>query len=257
VSKKTAKPSKRFLYVDDREKRNARGQEIFSALRFLHLPVDKTRLEFGDAAFIGEGPRGKVMVGVERKTIRDLMNSFVSKRLQTTQLPGMAKAYDYRWLVVEGLWRPSQDNIIEIWRGGGWRPAECRLPYHVIEQFLFSVEVNGGCWVRHTHNIRETALFLSNLFQWWGRTWDEHRSMNVIDKGLPVNRALLVKPTFARTVAATIPGIGWEKSKGVVRRFGTVEKMATAGEKEWMEVPGIGKKLGARIPKLMRGEEQR
>ena len=242
------------ILVDDREKKNSHGHELFSSIQHLHLPVERTRLEFGDAAFIGNGPRGKsVMVGVERKTIRDLMNSFTSKRLQSIQLPGMVETYQYRWIVVEGLWRPASDNVIEIYRGGGWRPAESRVPYHVIEQFLVAMEVNCGVWVRHTHNLRETALFLGNLYHWWGKRWEEHRSHLALEKGLAVDRLLLARPSYERTFAATIPGIGWEKSKAVVKRFGTVERMVNASEEEWRSVPGIGKKMGQAIPKLMRG----
>ncbi len=59
----------------------------------------------------------------------------------------------------------------------------------------------------------------------------------------PVRIDLLRKPSLIRKVAAELPGIGWEKSKGIAVKFGSVAAMVEASVADWETVPGIGKSL--------------
>jgi len=59
----------------------------------------------------------------------------------------------------------------------------------------------------------------------------------------PMRVDLLRKPSLMRKVAAELPGIGWEKSKGIVAKFGSVANMTNASVADWEKVPGIGKSL--------------
>src|ERR1044071_4618368 len=72
------------------------------------------RLEFGDLDFVGRGPQGGCAIVVERKRINDLVSSIQSKRLSGHQTPGMARSYDYAYLIVEGIWRPAENDQLEI-----------------------------------------------------------------------------------------------------------------------------------------------
>lgn len=215
--------------------------------------VQKVRLEYGDVAFTGNGPRGEVMVGIERKTIQDLLNSITSGRLSSHQLPGMVRAYDYRWIVIEGLWRVARDGLIEVWRGGGWRPAVSRMSWHEVSRYLVTVEVRGGCWTRRTSSIWETTVLVGALFKWWGKDWKSHRGHLLLEKGLAPDRVLFDQPSYPRMVAAVLPGIGWTRSKAVAQRFKTISAMVGAGAKEWAQVDGIGKKLSTEMPLILRG----
>lgn len=239
----------REIQVDDR----IGSRELLPELKKLHLPCTLTRLKFGDVAFTGQGKRDEVKIGIERKTINDLINSFVSGRLSAHQLPGLIQTYDYRWIIIEGLWRPGADNRIEVWRWGGWQPANTRVNYWQLAGYRLGLEVNGGCWTMKTANLRETATEIGIMFQWWGKSWSRHRSHLVIEKGLMPDRILFSKPTYPRLVAAVLPGVGWEKSRAVAKHFHTVEAMVEAGPEEWMKVPGIGKTLGLRLPMILQG----
>jgi ERCC4-type nuclease len=244
------------------------SKQLLPLLKKLHVPAVSTRLEFGDAALTGNGPDGEVRIGVERKTIYDLLSSIGSGRLSAHQLPGMVKEYDYRWIVVEGLWRPGKDNVIEVWRGG-WRQAPGWISYHEVDRYLVTLEVRGGVHVRRTSNLHETAVFLGGLRRWWSKPWKAHRAHLAIQKGVDsrllgttLERDILAAKTpkdwdrvrrkVVRRVAQVLPGLGWEKSEAVMKRFEDSGEMVDAGRSEWEEVPGIGKTLGERLPKLLR-----
>ena len=52
-------------------------------------------------------------------------------------------------------------------------------------------------------------------------------------------------------ILSGLPGISNEKSKALLKRFGTPEKIFTATEKELQSVDGIGKKLAKDIKKVL------
>lgn len=248
-SPKNSHGTRKPVKIDDR----VGSRELLPELRKLHCPTEKVRLPFADAAFEGEGEKGPVKVGVERKTVGDLIQSMTSGRLSSHQLPGLVQEYDYRWIVVEGLWRPGRDGVIEVWRKGGWRQADTRLGWFEVDRYLTTLEVRGGCWVRRTGSLWETAVLVNSLYKWWGKDWKEHRGHLQLEKGLMPDRVLYTKPSYPRLVASVLPGIGWEKSKAVAKRFRTVRAMVEAGPAEWRQVPGIGKTLGLRLPMILEG----
>ena len=90
------------------------------------VPTIVGRLEFGDFAFLGNGPEDEpVSIGVERKGIRDLLNSMVTGRLVGHQLIGLVNNYHYVYIVVEGLWRFNPtDGMMEEHSNGGWVPIQ-------------------------------------------------------------------------------------------------------------------------------------
>ena len=94
------------VQVDDR----VGSRELLPELKRLHIPAEKVRLPFADAAFEGNGPAGPVKVGIERKTIYDLMQSMTTGRLSAHQLPGLVQNFDHRWIVVEGPSRPAKTS---------------------------------------------------------------------------------------------------------------------------------------------------
>ena len=82
------------------------------ALQKAQLPVEwaDPQLEFGDLFWVGRGEKGaSLSIGVEHKTVTDLVNSLRTARLQGHQLPGMRAAlegekplYDVAYLIIEG-----------------------------------------------------------------------------------------------------------------------------------------------------------
>ncbi len=224
------------------------SNDLYPLLQGYQIPVEMCKLEFGDAAFMGNGPHGVTPVGIERKRIRDLVNSLMSARLAGHQLPGMMTAYSHAWLIVEGIWRTSPTTgLVETPRGGRvWKPIDPRITGAQLQGWLLTVELRGGIRVRTTSDPEETALLIGALHSWWtGKKWQEHRSHLALYQ--PPDANIFNIPSLVQQVAACIPGIGMDRSMAVDAHFSDVRALACAGVKEWRKIPGIGEGLAPRI----------
>jgi ERCC4-type nuclease len=235
-------PSDDPIYLDSR----VGSKELFPALLKRQQPVELTTLPFGDVAFVGRGPSGPEVIGVERKTIRDLAQSLMSDRLIGHQLPGLVEAYRFRFLVVEGSYRTGDLGYLEIPTAGSWVPLQPRLLATGLHGWLLTLQLRGGIFVQRTRSLDDTAEWLTSLYAWWtGKAWREHRGHLAI--GVQPDASLFIKPSLLRRVASELPGVGLEKSAAVEAAFDSVRAMACAEEARWRSIPGIGKILSARI----------
>jgi len=241
-----------MLYLDAR----VGSGDLDEPLRRLGLDVEVIpRIDFADVAFFGHGPLGEntVQIGIEIKKIRDLLNV---ERLSGHQLPGLLRQYDHVWLIVEGLWRPGDDGVLEIPRGREWGPLELgsrRFMYKEADNYLTTLEVKGGLRVRRTTNRGETARTVAGLYGWWNdKAWLQHRSHLALHRA--VDTAFLVPPPLRRCVAAELPGLGMQKSEAVAGFFKNTFDMINADPKTWTEITGIGKTLAQRIHEAIRRE---
>jgi len=238
-----------MIYLD----RRVGSKELLRYLRGAEL----CDLEFGDAAFVGQGPETPVYVGVERKTVRDFVNSTISGRFSTHQLPGLFAAYHYVYIVVEGLWRANpEDDSLEMRKGPRW--ATPKGMDNVLGSDLIamvnSLQVCAGAIVVTTSGLRETAQFLRAIHRWWNRDWRSHRShKDVRRERFPT--AMLSKPSLRRRVAAELPGIGFERSGAAEARFATVHGMVNATPAAWASVKGVGKTTAERVHEAIRRPE--
>lgn len=225
--------------------------DLQSPLTSLGVPVEIVTLDFADCAFLGHGPlgEGSMQIGVEIKQIRDLLNSIQDGRFSGHQLPGLLRQFDVAWLIVEGLWRPAADGLLEIYRRGKWEALELgarRYTYKEPDAYLTTLEMKTGIRVRRTANRDETAHVIANLYRWWtNKSWEQHRSHLSLHR--PADATFLLPPPLRRRIAGELPGIGHEKSAAVAAHFGSTRAMVNADEKEWVKVPGIGKTLAKRI----------
>jgi ERCC4-type nuclease len=237
------------LLLDDR----IGSKELILPLQQKGVPVELTRLRFGDAAIVGNGPAGLTMIGVERKRIRDLLASLMTGRLAGHQLPGLVEEYAHRWIVVEGVYRTNTLGHVEIPKGGGkWESL--RFEGIALDKYLLTLELRGGCGTKRTYNSDETAQFLAAVHSWWSDPWASHRGHLALHT--PPDAMCLVRPSLVRRWAAELPGIGFEKSGAVAERFKTPLALALATEDELRRVDGIGKKIAANAIQAIQGEER-
>lgn len=240
--------------------------DLLGPLQSIGATVQLQHLEFGDAAFTGNGPAGEgcSWIGVERKRLRDMLGSIRSGRFSGHQLPGLVRCYDRAYLILEGHWRPShdQDGLIECphraKESWGWEPVvigQSRFLYRELSKFLVSVQTIAGIPVLRSRNPYETAHLIRDLEDWWTyKSWSEHRAHVAFN--LTTDRGFIVKPSLLRRMAKELWQVGWELSAGVEAEFGTVVAMAGADEKRWRKIPGIGKKIASRaVRDINEGEE--
>ena len=214
--------------------------DLLKPLQRLGVPAESTHLEFGDVAFAGRGENGQeVMIGVELKRLGDLISSLRSGRLQGHQLPGLLRAYDHSWLIIEGRWQTNRQGQLLLYRAR--TPA--RLSFSELDKQLLTLELRGGLHVRHTAHRRDTLRTLVSLYRWWtDKALDEHKSHLAIYQPMP----LLPISQFRQTIS-TLPGVGFTRSLAAEKRFRTIRRAIDATEKRWTEVEGIGMETARKV----------
>ena len=236
-----------MLYVDDR----VGSKDLLSPLRNFGVQAELMRLEYGDFALVGRGIQGRpVTIGIELKETRDLIKSLQSGRFAGHQLQGLLTTYDRAWLLTEGIWRASDEGVLETFYGG-WRPVSVgtkRIMARELEKWILTLVIRGGINHHHCATRTDTIRWLSVLYHWWcDKDMDEHKSQLAFHQP-DLDRALLETPSLARRIAKELPGIGWEKSRAVEEHFGgSVLQMVNSPRENWREIPGIGKVLAERI----------
>lgn len=265
-----------MIYVDSR----TGSSGLAPLLRGRGLPVTLCAIAFGDVSFCGVGPEGvPVTVGVEVKTIHDVLQCVTDGRFAGHQLPGLVQKYEQPWLLIEGLWRPNaQSGVLEIrsqkGRGKGrWYPAEIGkrgFMYRDLLTWLFTMGTKAGLSIARVQDWGEATIWLTTLYSWWtSKTYDGHKSHLALneagrnqfwDRSAPANRglhdrALFIRPTLSRLVGKEIPGIGFEKSALLAHRFTSVHSLVNASEKELAEV--VGQAAAKKMYQAIRRENYR
>lgn len=208
-------------------------------------------LQYGDASFVGNGPDGlPYLIGIERKTLGDLINSVRRGRLQGQQLPGLVNAYNKVYLIVEGIFKAKNGKLWQYkyghWAETGGMGAKAYL------NLINSLTVFAGVIIHATPGIQETADLIYYLYEWWQKPWDQHRGHLGFYDGIQT-AIYLRKPSLLRMVAKELPGIGWERSLSVARHFSSIGEMCAADEKEWQKIKGVGKRLAKQVFEAIHG----
>jgi ERCC4-type nuclease len=238
-----------MILIDDR----AGSKDLIKPLLAAGLPAELTRLESADIAFIGKGPKGTALdIGIELKRLdggsTDLAQSLRSGRLAGHQLPkmvGAKGAYDYAWLLVEGMWRHNDQGQVVVYKGPkrGWSVIPGRMSASELEKQLLTLELCGGLHVRYTNGRSDTIRFIGALYRWFtDKDLDKHKSH------LAVHDAPTLTPVSEyRAFYMRLPGVGHQVSLAVENHFkGGPRQAVCAGVAEWSEITTGEKKLGTK-----------
>lgn len=239
---------------------------LLAPLRALSLPVKSRRLEYGDLAFRGQGPKGITRIGIEYKKLGDLLACIVDKRLVSHQMPGLLRSYSYVYLLVEGVVRPSPDSSLECLlvrhsdRTGRdvafFNTVYSALTYSAMQRYLFTLENLAGVRVRFTSTQADTLGYLSALYHWWQKPWGKHHAHLALPAREDSNprraEAMFRRPSVLRRIASCLPGVGWTRSRAIANRFRSVSGMVDASEKDWLGIEGVGPRTAAAIHKALR-----
>jgi len=217
---------------------------------FLSSPNVVCRLPFADFAWSGFGPTGPVDVGVERKSLLDLLQSMSSGRLSGHQLVGLTQHYDWVFLLVEGVWRADRRNgmLMRVGAKGKWIPAaqgSRRFMARDVWAFFHSLSIICGLQVVTTGSRWETARWLDASHGWWSKGWEKHKSHLQFHR--QERFAHLTKPSLATRVWSQFEGIGWDKARKLAAHFPSMDSIMAATREELEEVEGIGPKMAESI----------
>jgi ERCC4-type nuclease len=200
------------------------------------------------------------MVGVERKRLRDMLNSIRTGRFSGEQLPKLIDQYEYCYLILEGVWRSNWDTgELEEAHGTGWHPVRLSVTGVAfvaleLQSFLNTIALFTQVHVIRSAGERDTVDLVVGLERYYAKPWAKHHGHIALHT--PPHHVLLGKAGTVRRVAAALDGVGWERSLVVAERFKSVEAMVGAGVKDWMKLPGFGKVLAKRVWDELHGKYQ-
>jgi ERCC4-type nuclease len=238
------------IHVDDR----AGSKELLSTIQAMHVDATLARIEFGDFVFDGHGPHGPCSIAIERKQLRDLLCCIQTGRFAAHQLPGMLEAYDYCYLIVEGCWTVDAKTLeLSERHHGGWHPVKLgpshTTLYRELDNYLNSIATMSACRVKTSNSPAETVMQICDLYHWWQKPWGEHSSLKVLRR--EPARFAFFKPNLTQSMAACLPGIGYERSAAVAMKFRTPVDMVLATPADWQSIPGVGKGIAAKVVKVL------
>lgn len=217
--------------------------ELEKYFRPYGVKTEKTKLDYGDFDFEGQGPKGLCGVVFERKRIEDLVDSMQSNRLTGHQLPGIARNYDYGYLIIEGAWRSSTEGLLEI--PGRWGVDVRRIPARAVRNFVMGLTLRGGLIPWRTWNQEETVEFIVDQYRMWEKPWAEHTSHEAIYAPAEATGSMTVirsRPmSRAEKIAMQLPGLDG-KARYAAQKFKTPLSLITAKEGDWARMPWKTKK---------------
>ena len=231
---------------------------MVSNIRQIGVLCEKGALEYGDAAFEGKGPGGQtILVGVERKSLHDILNCIDDARYSAHQKVGMGQMYKASFLIVEGVWRPHNPEgwLMEWFTKGseGWgycRYRSRQTLYSKLYRYLLSVSLSGVV-VSYSRDLWHTCYDICEIYNYFQKPWEDHTSMLELHKiAIPDMR---VKPPLVRKWAAAIDDIGVKMSLAAEDIFKTPYDLACADETDWMRIPRLGVKTARKIIREVRG----
>lgn len=241
-----------MILVDNRKG----SAELEAPLTAIGLPVRSTRLEYGDVAVEGRGEGGKpIKIGIELKTLPDLVASLRSGRLQGHQLPGLRETYTYSFLLVEGELHYSKKGLLTRRVGAyQFRPLGGHMTVNELFKRVVVLYLRGGLLPLWVATRRDTIQVITALYQTFtDKNLDEHTS----HLGVHQPPALVKVSDFRRAIMQW-PGIGLHMSKAAELEFGgSLIRAAIAQAHVWATIAttdthGKTKQFGeAKAEKLM------
>ena len=205
-------------------------------------------------AFFGAGPEGDWYIGIEYKTVDDVVACIKSGRFTGTQLPGMLRTYDMSFLLIEGL-ALLDHNSGQMAKRVGKTSYPFGLPYRNFDNFLTSVSVHSAlagkpCVVKKSASMNETVHIIRDMFEYFQKPWDKHKSisrpdltkMQTASYDLEVIKVTPTDPEYPKYVLRKaifqIDRVGWDLSGKAADHFGTLENAISASRLDWENVFG-------------------
>lgn len=231
------------------------SKELVPVLSRMGVKVKEEYLAFGDVQFLGKGPEGLLLIGIEYKKLSDLMQSLMDNRLLGHQLPGMMNAYDVNYLLVEGVYSCAEDAGISYLNGRNqWKHHKSQLLYGNLRKWMSTISMLYGVQILETANLLSTAVQVASIYDWWQTPYLNHGSSFYIHQ--PNMRRSLRIPSGIMKVASTFPGVGNEKLDAIEEKFKSIRKMVNSDSKDWQDIKGIGKGRADKIVEFLTKEEE-
>lgn len=255
-----------------------------------HSPIcELSYLDSADVFFLGNGWSGDTLsIGVEVKSITDLLSCLQTGRLVNEQVPKMLAGYDVQWILYYGYHRahPSTGTLQlgrldpDTWKKptlqtppDQWKPkpkqaiswydyqpsiSSRTLPYGYLESRLLTL-TSRGIHCKFTPTIQDACYFIASLYRWWSKDRSEdEKHLQVEDKRFSVAPTLDPDPELRKRLAFAmrLPGLSHERGLSAAKHFPSIESMVIAGESDWTAIRGIGKGTAQAIKRYLTGRSK-
>lgn len=218
-------------------------------------------LKYGDVVWATE----ECSYGIELKSGSDFLHSLWSKekgeRLET-QLSGLRQAVDVPILGKHGLIMPLNGRLMvckEPTINGSHDLVTSRIVARTgfnpdsVDGFLWAIQFpDEGKDIKVIERPTKEWLIntIAEIFLHTLKPPSERRTFkHTLEKGLTGNVGV--------DMIAAIPGVGVEKAKALIKKFGSVQNIANAEGMDMVGVYGIGKKLALRIKEALCSTQQK
>lgn len=203
------------IYVDHRE--IASG--VVKELKNMDLDLETQQLKVGD--FLASE-----RTVIERKTYKDFISSILDGRL-FEQAQELKENFTNPIMIIEGKTKRERNVHPNAIRGA-----------------ISSIALDFQIPILHTDNTKDTASLLYQMAK--REQIKEEREVRVKGRKKPV-----LLPDQQIHMAQSLPGIGPQLAKQLIKEFKTLENLFTASKQELKQVEGIGEKKAKKIKKLL------
>ena len=235
---------------------HAKGSiELLPLIQRYGVPAEKANLPYADFSFEGIGPTGNpCYVGIERKTLHDMLHCIDDSRYTGFQKVGMGQLYNVSVLLLEGNWKPHDQtlDLMEGFRDGtSWGPCKYRSrtnPYSKLYRYLISV-ARSGVIITYSRNMVHSAINICEWYHYWQKK--QHTSLLEVQQlNIPDMRH---HPSLTRMWASDLDGVGVQKSMEAEELFKRPIVLANASEVDWMKIEGVGVSTAQKIVRQIYG----
>src|SRR5579859_1303291 len=225
-----------MMFIDSR----AGSIDLYASMQKANLPVQLADpdLPYGDVYFVGRGIGGTGLnIGIEHKTVSDVINSIQTNRLQGHQLQGMREAeegaapfYDHCWLIIEG--KPSYDRQGMLIHRRGGKTFRMGMTINELYKRLTVLHLCGGLNWLWFQTRRDTVKWIDAFYHTWtDKDLDQHKS----HLGLYEAPTLIPVSQTVRTLA-TLPGVGLKVAKAAEKEFGSIKAAIMGCPQQWAKI---------------------
>jgi ERCC4-type nuclease len=213
--------------------------------------AELTTLKFGDVSFTGNGPEGDCLVGVEIKSLSDLISSLETERLQV-QIRGMVEEYEVSYLAYYGYSRcSSRDGSLQVFKNDMWVDYTVgsgrRYSFSYLQSALCSIEAAGVRVVKLNDKV-DLVSWLRVSYDWFQKPWKDHKLFMSVGKPVVLSsRPLKERLRLRAKVASCLPGIGSKRALSVAQFFPSILSMICAPSSTWQGIDGISPKVADNV----------
>ncbi|MDQ3836174.1 MAG: helix-hairpin-helix domain-containing protein, partial [Thermoproteota archaeon] len=218
------------IVVDERE----RNSNIPELLKSAGAIIDFTQLKVGDYLVSSE-------TAVERKTVRDLVNSIYDGRL-FVQCSDLVKYFQKPLLVVQGNMSELAETPEDVEDGDTKPSAEKML---LAYDALITVTMEFRIPTIHTPSAEQTAQLLVTLVN---RSLREGKATGPLLRKIKKENPLYIQQL---SILASLPGVGDKLATRMLRKFDTPIRALNASAAELSIIPGFGLTRAERVRKVL------